>query len=158
MYDDRYQGANGDCKTPHAAGCWGHRDNILGRYPKATRFTAARAGAPPTRKAQRPTVLVMGAGSTMELCMEYTNYDANKSFSGPAPIYAFQWPACYDSCAGPPANNVSTSASPQNISLSAGQSNVVEYTIAAGKNSTGFVGLSLGPVSYTHLRSRVQTR
>jgi hypothetical protein len=90
--------------------------------------------------------LVMGAGSTMELCMEYTDYDAyaNQSFSGPAPIYAFQWPACYDSCAGPPANNVSTSASPENISLSAGQSGVVEYTIAAGKNSTGFVGLSLG--------------
>jgi hypothetical protein len=88
--------------------------------------------------------LVMRAGSTMELCMEYTNYDANQSFSGPAPIYAFQWPACYDSCVGPPANNVSASASPENISLSAGQSNVVDYTIAAGKNSTGFVGLSLG--------------
>jgi hypothetical protein len=32
MYDDGYGGANGDCKSPKASGCWGHRDNILGLY------------------------------------------------------------------------------------------------------------------------------
>ena len=29
MYDDGYGGGNLDCRTPSAAGCWGHRDNIL---------------------------------------------------------------------------------------------------------------------------------
>ena len=31
MYVDGY-GGNSDCATPHALGCWGHRDNILGVY------------------------------------------------------------------------------------------------------------------------------
>jgi hypothetical protein len=30
MYDDGYGGENVDCRTPTAAGCWGHRQNILG--------------------------------------------------------------------------------------------------------------------------------
>jgi hypothetical protein len=30
MYDDGPGGVNGDCPTPDAPGCWGHRDNILG--------------------------------------------------------------------------------------------------------------------------------
>jgi hypothetical protein len=30
MYDDGYHSGNLDCQTPTAAGCWGHRDNILG--------------------------------------------------------------------------------------------------------------------------------
>ncbi|MGA3352399.1 MAG: hypothetical protein ABSD85_04330 [Acidimicrobiales bacterium] len=29
MYDDGYGSSNYDCRSPHAAGCWGHRDNIL---------------------------------------------------------------------------------------------------------------------------------
>lgn len=29
MYDDGYGGDNIDCTNPDAAGCWGHRDNIL---------------------------------------------------------------------------------------------------------------------------------
>jgi len=29
MYDDGYGGQNLDCSTPHAAGCWGHRHDIL---------------------------------------------------------------------------------------------------------------------------------
>jgi len=29
MYDDGFGSANFDCRSAHAAGCWGHRDNIL---------------------------------------------------------------------------------------------------------------------------------
>ncbi len=29
MYDDGYGGINGDCPSPGAPGCWGHRDDIL---------------------------------------------------------------------------------------------------------------------------------
>jgi hypothetical protein len=29
MYDDGYGSSNYDCRSPNAAGCWGHRDNIL---------------------------------------------------------------------------------------------------------------------------------
>ena len=32
MYDDGYGGFNYDCPTAKRAGCWGHRDNILGRW------------------------------------------------------------------------------------------------------------------------------
>ncbi|HEX2702202.1 MAG TPA: hypothetical protein VHM72_02075 [Solirubrobacteraceae bacterium] len=58
------QFSSGPCEQkPGASGCWGHRDNILGRYPTATRFAAARVGAALTTTARRHTVLVMGAGS-----------------------------------------------------------------------------------------------
>jgi hypothetical protein len=30
MYDDGYGSANGDCTSPSASGCWGHRHDILG--------------------------------------------------------------------------------------------------------------------------------
>jgi hypothetical protein len=29
MYDDGYGSSNYDCRSTHAAGCWGHRDNVL---------------------------------------------------------------------------------------------------------------------------------
>ncbi len=32
MYDDGYGGHNGGCMSPAAAGCWGHRDNILRQW------------------------------------------------------------------------------------------------------------------------------
>ncbi len=32
VYDDGYGSANVDCTSPHAVGCWGHRDAILGQY------------------------------------------------------------------------------------------------------------------------------
>jgi hypothetical protein len=34
MYDDGPNSPNGDCPSPTAAGCWGHRHNILHRYQK----------------------------------------------------------------------------------------------------------------------------
>jgi hypothetical protein len=63
MYDDGPGGANGDCTTPTAPGCWGHRDNILGAYPTKSRFAAATADTSPTAGPSRHAVLVMGAGS-----------------------------------------------------------------------------------------------
>jgi hypothetical protein len=33
MYDDGYGGPNVDCTTPTDSGCWGHRDDILARFP-----------------------------------------------------------------------------------------------------------------------------
>jgi hypothetical protein len=35
MYDDGPNSPNGDCTSPGAPGCWGHRDNILGGYASA---------------------------------------------------------------------------------------------------------------------------
>ena len=36
MYDDGPNSPNGDCPSPGAPGCWGHRDNILGSYATAS--------------------------------------------------------------------------------------------------------------------------
>lgn len=33
MYDDGYGGPNVDCAAPGDQGCWGHRDDILSRFP-----------------------------------------------------------------------------------------------------------------------------
>jgi hypothetical protein len=35
MYDDGLGGINLDCSKAHRAGCWGHRDNILGTFSSA---------------------------------------------------------------------------------------------------------------------------
>lgn len=88
--------------------------------------------------------LVMGTGSTMELCVEYTNASPNPPYSFSPTITALQWTPCFPTCESPAAKNFSTSASPASILLSQGQSTVVEYTISAGANSTGFVGLYQG--------------
>lgn len=63
MYNDGYGGSNFDCRTPGASGCWGHRDNILGRYPRSSAFTSASFGAPINVGPPRRATLVMGAGS-----------------------------------------------------------------------------------------------
>ncbi len=53
MYADGPGGVNLDCKVVGGPACWGHRDNILGRFP-----------APPGAcGARRPVVLVMGAAA-----------------------------------------------------------------------------------------------
>jgi hypothetical protein len=33
MYDDGYGSGNLDCKSPSAAGCWGHRHNVIMNWP-----------------------------------------------------------------------------------------------------------------------------
>ena len=50
MYDDGPGSDNGDCTKTNKSGCWGHRDNILGRYN-----TKQRCGG-------EHNVLAMGAG------------------------------------------------------------------------------------------------
>lgn len=63
MYDDGFGGSNYACQTRGAAGCWGHRDNILGRYPTQTRFVISPWGASLSMVPRRRTTLVMGAGA-----------------------------------------------------------------------------------------------
>jgi hypothetical protein len=36
MYDDGFDSPNLDCTKAHPAGCWGHRDNILGTFASRT--------------------------------------------------------------------------------------------------------------------------
>ena len=86
---------------------------------------------------------VMGTGSTMELCLEYTNAVPSIPHLLTPTIAALQWASCYPTC-NSPARNFTTNASPVSILFSQGESIVVEYTISAGENSTGFVGLSEG--------------
>jgi hypothetical protein len=62
IYDDGYGGPNFDCKTPKTAGCWGHRTNILGRYPRTTRFISGAWGTTVSTVSRRQAVPVMGAG------------------------------------------------------------------------------------------------
>jgi len=47
MYDDGYGGENIDCPTATAAGCWGHRQNILG-FATAPVLTMGAAAIPAT--------------------------------------------------------------------------------------------------------------
>jgi hypothetical protein len=83
----------------------------------------------------------MGTGSSMELCLEYTDAFPNPPYLLTPTITAFQWASCYPTCNSPPARNFTTNGSPVSILFSQGQSIVVEYTISVGENSTGFVGL-----------------
>lgn len=93
------------------------------------------------------SALVMRAGSTMELCIEYVDPAyTNQSVSTATDLYAFSWPDSPGLVGVQPADNVSATATPENLSLSPGQSTVVEYKLSAGENSTGFDGLTVGPV------------
>ncbi len=94
MYDDGYGGANGDCAAPGAVGCWGHRDNILGRYPTRTRFAAASADSSPTYGRRRHAVLVMGAGSQQPNGAGGPQGNFTAIFAstvGRRPIFVYSW-------------------------------------------------------------------
>jgi hypothetical protein len=41
MYDDGYGSFNLDCASPHASGCWGHRHDILVKFPSPLVMGAA---------------------------------------------------------------------------------------------------------------------
>lgn len=46
MYDDGYGGPNGDCTSPAAPGCWGHRQNVLMSFgPASDGFISMGAAA-----------------------------------------------------------------------------------------------------------------
>ncbi len=88
---------------------------------------------------------VVGTGSTIDLCLQFVDMPFyNQSISTPLGSSWFSWPSDFPG-PQPPANNVSGSASPGNISLSAGQTTVIQYKVSTGENSTGFDGLWLGP-------------
>ena len=67
MYNDGWGGSkastwNLTCTSSHASACWGHRDNILGPYPTATRFVTSTPYSPlVTFPAPVHTTLLMGA-------------------------------------------------------------------------------------------------
>src|SRR5271154_2108407 len=46
MYDDGYGSPNGDCTSPGAPGCWGHRQDVLASFSSESRgFTSMGAAA-----------------------------------------------------------------------------------------------------------------
>lgn len=91
-------------------------------------------------------VFFVAAGSTMQLCVRFVDLiNINRSVSTSTELYTFSWPES-PSIQTQPANNVSTIGTPENLSLSPGQSVVVEYEFTTGKNSTGFDGMMVGPL------------
>ena len=94
MYNDGYGGPNFDCKTPKTAGCWGHRDNILGRYPTATKFISGPWGSLVSTVSRRKAVPVMGAGSLQPNGTggPQGNFTAIfTSITGKTPALAYTW-------------------------------------------------------------------
>jgi hypothetical protein len=99
MYDDGWGGStadtyNVDCTSPAAAGCWGHRDNILGPYPTSSQFVSSSYGSGLSElAAPEPTTLVMGAGAyappgyggTMDLTAIFV------AVIGPPPPLVYTW-------------------------------------------------------------------
>ncbi|MGN6473982.1 MAG: hypothetical protein ACTHK4_10105 [Mycobacteriales bacterium] len=74
MYVDGYSadgsGINVDCQSPQASGCWGHRDNILGKY-----------GSEPT--------LLAGAGTAKPPGQSIA--EVMTGGSGKAPAFTYSW-------------------------------------------------------------------
>jgi hypothetical protein len=105
MYDDGPGGANGDCTTPAAKGCWGHRDNILGRYPTRTQFAAATADTSPSHITRHRAMLVMGAGAQQPNGAggPQGNFTAIfTSIVGRRPAFAYTWKQALAAGAGTP--------------------------------------------------------
>ena len=81
MYDDGYGSSNYDCRSPNAAGCWGHRDNILRPW------SSDLAGC-----ASADERLVMGAGFTSSAKIATSFAEIFVAACGPAPAGAvYTW-------------------------------------------------------------------
>jgi hypothetical protein len=93
MYDDGFGGSNFDCRSPNAPGCWGHRDNILGRYPTHTRFVSGTWGTSLSEVAPRRALPVMGAGALQPNGVgPHGNFTAIfTSVSGSVPAFIYTW-------------------------------------------------------------------
>ncbi|MHB1509149.1 MAG: hypothetical protein ACYCST_04540 [Acidimicrobiales bacterium] len=100
MYDDGWGGSsaattNLDCTSPHAGGCWGHRDNILGPYPTTGTVvspTANFTGDTPPNPLR--TTLLMGAGAFRLPARFGMVADFAAIFlamTGPTPKLAYTW-------------------------------------------------------------------
>jgi hypothetical protein len=74
MYDDGYGSTNYDCRSPHAAGCWGHRDNVLGLW------SSYLTGCTPSR-----SHLVMGAAQAKTTRFATSFAEIFLASCGPAP-------------------------------------------------------------------------
>jgi len=83
---------------------------------------------------------IMSPGSTMQLCVQYNSWPLNNTYDGPAYNSAYSWEQNGEL---QPMEGVASSASPANISIAAGQSVDVVYSITAYPNATGFYGLTL---------------
>lgn len=73
MYFDGYSpdgsGINIDCQSPQASGCWGHRDNILGKYGSQP---VLLAGAGTAKPAGQSIAEVMTGGRSKASSYTYT--------------------------------------------------------------------------------------
>ena len=76
LYDDGPGGENEDCTTPTAAGCWGHRDNIL---------------ADPANIGSNPTEMDAGVGTDSSGNVDYdATFDTNTNAPPPGNLI-FTW-------------------------------------------------------------------
>lgn len=81
MYNDGYGsgGINMACLSPQAAGCWGHRDNIVGTY---RHLPTLLAGAGTGRPAGRSIATVMSGGGGSPPKLTYTWRQAKRHGAG----------------------------------------------------------------------------
>lgn len=142
MYNDGYGGNNVDCKSPIDPGCWGHRDNILGPYPKSTQ---AVSGTPASALQILPSpigaTLVMGAGVDQPLGSNWPNGNFAAIFlsmTGPVPPLIYTWQQALSAGAGG-ARPAVTSVSPSAGSVAGGTSVTV-----TGYNLSGATGVMFG--------------
>jgi hypothetical protein len=78
MYDDGYRSGNLDCPSPSAAGCWGHRQDILHAFPKGAKLSM---GAAVVRRA-RSYALTIVETSTVPWRYVYTWAQAKANGAG----------------------------------------------------------------------------
>jgi len=103
MYDDGPGGFNGDCTTPKSPGCWGHRDNILGLWPKA--LTGCPTGS---------SQLMMGAAYARTSSAYRTSFaEIFVAACGPKPTdEAYTWAQARAAIAVTPVSDVGIASSP----------------------------------------------
>jgi len=64
MYDDGYGSPNGDCTSPGAAGCWGHRRVILGEAVSLPQPQLMGAGAGSAARSSGSALIISSNGGT----------------------------------------------------------------------------------------------
>lgn len=62
MYDDGYGSPNADCTSPGAAGCWGHRHDVLWKFPNSGGPAAMGAAAGKDKHGQSGFALLLARG------------------------------------------------------------------------------------------------
>lgn len=77
MYDDGYKSPNGDCTSPNAKLCWGHRHNVLLKLPRQFTLTG-------------PTAMGAAAGKGLAGRPGYAML-LGRGDGGYQPKYLFRW-------------------------------------------------------------------